>query len=854
MGLKEELRNEVTALKASMMRQDARHITFESSRTIIHGLEKDTIYIPNATGKLFHDDNSFIKLIMGPYGSGKSTVCGNEIVRRACLMPRWYNGRRRAKCIIIRNTSGELSSTTLQTWLTWFGELGDIRKRQKPLLTYEHYFNDGLGIVELELVFIALDRDEDIRKLKSIEATFAYINEISEVPQSVLHHLIGRVNHRYPSAAFCSEPYWSGVIADTNPPDEDHWIYKDFELNPTPNYKIFHQPSGLLMANDGTFLKDKDGNYLANKEADNYEHLSSDYYPKLAEKRTEGFIKVYCAGKYGLVESGKRVFPEYNDDLHSLPHLEAIQGQPIHLGWDFGLCYSEDTEVLTDGGFKLFRDVREKEDLIATRNPETGELEYTPINFKVEYDYDGELLEWASTEVNFCVTPEHRVPFTYRDTPHKVHFQSAQWLAEHMTGHHYIDLCSKWNPQFDEDSTFYGMKMLPFAQFMGLYLSEGSCELNRISIYQNNQNPVMQEILDSTERKWKFNGNSWRCGDPHLAEYLKTFGNAYQKYVPKLIKSMPPDLIKAFIYAYTMGDGHIRKRANGAIEHTLFTVSKIMANDMQELAQKAGWNSSLRKVKPQISTIIENGIEREISNNGGYCITFKKQAKRAELLKKNFKRIAYKGKIYCLNVPYHTLYIRRNGKPSWNGNTPACVVVQRSPRGQIRILKEYQAEDMGIRSFAKNVVLPDLKISFPYCKVGISIGDPAGAAGDTIMEELSCIGELNALGIKTEPASTNDIDVRLGSTRYFLNTMVDGQPCLILDRELAPGCRKGFINGYHFKRMSVSGDERYQDKPNKNKWSHRMDALGYILSEFAKKPDDDKPKVQLDNPVMRIWN
>jgi hypothetical protein len=505
------------------------HIFFNplKDETIIYASEKNKIYIPNPTGQLFHNDCSFVQLIMGPYGSGKSTICVNKIVRHACSMPIWSNGRRRAKWLIIRNTSGELYSTTLQTWLTWFGELGDIRKRQKPLLTYEHTFNDGKGLIELELVFIALDRDEDIRKLKSIEATAAYINELSEVPQVVLHHLIGRVNHRYPSRSFCNESYWSGVIADTNPPDEDHWIYKDFELNPTPNYKVFHQPSGLKVNEDGTFSQDQEGNYIANTLCDNYANLSPDYYVKLAEKRSEGFIKVYCAGKYGIVESGKRVYPEYNDDIHSVQKLDAIQGLPIHLCWDFGL-------------------------------------------------------------------------------------------------------------------------------------------------------------------------------------------------------------------------------------------------------------------------------------------------------------------------------------------TPACIVFQISTRGQFRVLREYVAEDMGIRTFARNIVLPELHVSFVYNSIGTSEADPSGTASDGIMEELSCIGELNALGIKTNPATTNDIDVRLSSVRYFLNAMIDGYPAFVLDRERCPILRKGFVNGYHFRRLVVSGDERYQDKPNKNRFSHPHDALQYGAMKFAsdriievKKPDK---KIDMWNPVMRIFN
>ena len=146
----------------SYNRRSQQHITFEENRTIIHGLEADKVYVPSDTGQSFADSNHFVNLVIGPYGSGKSTMCVQRIVRSACNMPRWFNGRRRARWAVVRNTSGELVSTTLQTWLTWFGGLGDIKKRQKPLLTYEHVFNDGNGIIELDLIFIALDRPDDV--------------------------------------------------------------------------------------------------------------------------------------------------------------------------------------------------------------------------------------------------------------------------------------------------------------------------------------------------------------------------------------------------------------------------------------------------------------------------------------------------------------------------------------------------------------------------------------------------------------------------------------------------------------------------------------------------------------------
>jgi hypothetical protein len=149
-----------------------------------------------------------------------------------------------------------------------------------------------------------------------------------------------------------------------------------------------------------------------------------------------------------------------------------------------------------------------------------------------------------------------------------------------------------------------------------------------------------------------------------------------------------------------------------------------------------------------------------------------------------------------------------------------------------------------------------LQRDFPYNKIGISRADPSGIAGDDIMEELSCIGELNSLGVTTDPANTNDLEPRIGCVRYFLNTMIDGQPGIIVSREGCPGLIKGFVKDYLYMRVKVGGEERYKDVPHKNMSSHRHDALQYILLEFAANHivsgKAKKEYVDISNPVMRV--
>lgn len=51
---------------------------------------------------------------------------------------------------------------------------------------------------------------------------------------------------------------------------------------------------------------------------------------------------------------------------------------------------------------------------------------------------------------------------------------------------------------------------------------------------------------------------------------------------------------------------------------------------------------------------------------------------------------------------------------------------------------------------------------------------------------------------------------------------------------LDPCCttlRKGFNGGYKYRRLQVTGEERYTEEPAKNRYSHPHDALQYVAME-----------------------
>ncbi len=135
------------------------------------------------------------------------------------------------------------------------------------------------------------------------------------------------------------------------------------------------------------------------------------------------------------------------------------------------------------------------------------------------------------------------------------------------------------------------------------------------------------------------------------------------------------------------------------------------------------------------------------------------------------------------------------------GLTPACVVCQLSPRGQLRVIREYVCERGGIRELAREVVKPVLLNEFAGLRI-LSAGDPAGLQKSQ-MDAKTCIGELISLGIPTEAAPTNDFIARRQAVMSFLTRSVEGGPGRCWRKLSRQGWKRG-RSGRRVMRSSMS--------------------------------------------------
>lgn len=268
------------------------------------------------TIRRFSESTAFIRGLQGPIGSGKSTGCVIEIVDRSLKQNPGPDGIRRTRWVVVRGTYRELLDTTVKTFFDWvpphlFGEYKQSEQK---------YVIKGFEDTEIEVLFRALEKPQDVSKLLSLDLTGFWINEAKDVPKAVVDAVQGRCG-RYP-AQRDGGPSWFGGIMDTNPPDTESWWYTFFEtagLDPA-FAQVFKQPSGL------------------SPEAENLPNLPNGrkYYETIAQGKDPEWVKVFVHGLYGFSVEGRVVFGEYADEVHC-KECKPIKYSPIYRGWDFGL-------------------------------------------------------------------------------------------------------------------------------------------------------------------------------------------------------------------------------------------------------------------------------------------------------------------------------------------------------------------------------------------------------------------------------------------------------------------------------------------------------------------------------------
>jgi hypothetical protein len=291
--------------------------------------------------------DKFVRVICGPIGSGKSTLCCHEMLRRALEQKPNARGERKFRGAMVRNTHQQLQSTTLKTWNDFLGDWGYWRASEKTFFI-DQPLADGTH-VKAEFMALSFDEPADVRRALSLELTAVWLNEWRELDPVVIDGLLMRLR-RYPSMRD-GGPSWSGAICDTNGPDVDSFHFEKME-NPPDNWSIHVQPSAILDRNewvatfstdppeDGEILDSEGVSWWVNPRADNLANLHHEYYPGVLVGKSRDFVDVYLRARYGRSLSGLPVYDKtFNAEFHiASSEMAPIRSaeHPVIIGQDFG--------------------------------------------------------------------------------------------------------------------------------------------------------------------------------------------------------------------------------------------------------------------------------------------------------------------------------------------------------------------------------------------------------------------------------------------------------------------------------------------------------------------------------------
>lgn len=345
--------------------------------------------------------------------------------------------------------------------------------------------------------------------------------------------------------------------------------------------------------------------------------------------------------------------------LHrSSQHTERTGRNRIKSSWSLGCnCYSDDTEVLTQDGFKKFSDVT-LNDRVGQYNKQTKSMSLvTPTAFQV-FDYNGDMVNFTSNRLDLLITPDHRVLY-YSSEPLYERVDTASHVYNLTKGK--IPIAGHFESEVEYDAVT--------AQILGWIICDGSLEKagnsRRIRIYQkkepnvtnirkllNEANLYFSEYVDKRSGVIIFTLHA-----DSSKKILGYFDNEEIKRIPRDLLNASYEVLQLLYETLIAADGHRTKKN----QDYFASLSKDLADDFAELCCKIGYSSRNVIQRPAGSKLVPNGPHRKAI----YRCRVRKFA-RSGIKEKTITK--YRGKVYCASVPSGFLVVKRNGKIAICGN------------------------------------------------------------------------------------------------------------------------------------------------------------------------------------------
>jgi len=334
-------------------------------------------------------------------------------------------------------------------------------------------------------------------------------------------------------------------------------------------------------------------------------------------------------------------------------------------------CYDSETEVLTADGWKFWEEVTES-DQFATRS-EDGEIEYHRPTALIRKEYRGRMYRVDSQQVDLLVTPNHNMlvcKTTTKEGRKKQHFSAITAEALGHVSHAYVKT-GCWsggnrNPGHNEIMW----------QLLGFTIGDGHLHSrNRLRFRLRRERKItylkfLISQLGSFRLVEKPESDVYVVELPENNDDLTMLFNSIytedkEKQIPDgLLLGLDSDDLEALFTGLMQADG-----SEGPTGDVFDTTSRRLADQFQQLCLHIGLASNVSYVyekedrptsfgdKPLIRlSVVRRALKPEVNKWSG-CQG------------RTYWVEDWEGEVFCAEVPNHTLYVRRNGRTVWCGNS-----------------------------------------------------------------------------------------------------------------------------------------------------------------------------------------
>lgn len=356
------------------------------------------------------------------------------------------------------------------------------------------------------------------------------------------------------------------------------------------------------------------------------------------------------------------------------------------------VCYTPDTEVLTDNGWKRIDSISET-DKVVSYNPHNNTIIYDDPNLVVN-DYADDLIEINHPNIKMCITKDHRI---YQSVPGKRKYTFLK--ASHLAGIEKIPHSNQC--RFRIPKNFIGSIKdigthipkieysteikcgdsltntinitipcnIDFMVIAGAFISDGHTyhgeshgaeSYCQITQYENSElySKIITALtnlgwpyrvysdLRKTQIKWiRFGGNRY-----WVNAFDDLFGKkSSDKHLPNWFRKLPNEYLNTLMDAMYLSKGN----HNSVRNERYMSTSKRLLDEVQEVFILLGRNGTVN---------FNDGISQrcyfEASHRDSWVVS----------RDKHISSIPYKGKVYCTSTKSGIICIRYKGKTCWCGN------------------------------------------------------------------------------------------------------------------------------------------------------------------------------------------